>query len=494
VAPDADMARDYLTDEYGSEPQRGSGLFGWTVFILLLIGFAFASWIGSFYIFGHPENPRSYKWLKKLKKIEAPKRFEVTAGPPGKFYTAKELYDFYLTFSRLQLQQENEQLLRDYIRNFTETKKLVPYVVGRFAILDTQELKNTDVFQSGVVAMAQSVDFPQVLIEHVYTTPAENVPMLRQMLGTGLDIKLERTLDLSAVVHIEKLYDGKLLFTVVPLLYGSYALKQGAGGFSLEPPPELNLAAGLPVVKTAGLDTAFKTFAAYRKKKGLSEKIISPALLANSSTPAPSQPAHELVRVDEPTPPPAPTPPATAWKGPVTRVGPPGASPATPPPTASRGQPSPPPVAMTNPNVQPPPGPGVKLEPFIGAQTAPGATPAAGTWRVYRPGQMPRGRLLDSREASALANAGIGGERLYLSGQFLVTASGDNRAVLRPQGSVGKQAGATRVIVNFPPGMPAPSEGSTFGRDQMRPFQITDVRRGTDGQVNVYVREITTGE
>src|SRR6185295_2511046 len=134
--------------------------------------------------FGHPENPKSYKILRKIKKIDPPKRFELTAAPPGKFFTAKELYDQYWAFARLQFQSENEVLLRDYLRNFQETKKLVPYVVGRFTILQSFELTGGDMFPSGVVAIAQSVDYPQVLIEHVYTAPPKSVAQLKQMLAT----------------------------------------------------------------------------------------------------------------------------------------------------------------------------------------------------------------------------------------------------------------------------------------------------------------------
>ena len=52
-----------------------------------------------------------------------------------------------------QLDNENQQLLRDYIRNFAETKRLVPYVVGRYTILDSFDLGGRDLFPSGVVAV-----------------------------------------------------------------------------------------------------------------------------------------------------------------------------------------------------------------------------------------------------------------------------------------------------------------------------------------------------
>ena len=105
---------------------------------------------------------------------------------------------------------------------------------------------------------------------------------------------------------------------------------------------------------------------------------------------------------------------------------------------------------------------------------------------------------MDSSEGQSLAARGVGGERNYLQGRFAVTASGNGRAVLRPQGaiagvSVGPSA-KVRVIVEFPAGVIPPNEGSTLSRDNLRPFQITSVKRGDDGQINIYAREVTRGQ
>ena len=64
---------------YGG-PRRRTNYFAWAIAILLLTGLAFAAWLGSFYIVGQPERPDSYRILKKLHKIEPPKRFELTAA------------------------------------------------------------------------------------------------------------------------------------------------------------------------------------------------------------------------------------------------------------------------------------------------------------------------------------------------------------------------------------------------------------------------------
>ena len=105
---------------------------------------------------------------------------------------------------------------------------------------------------------------------------------------------------------------------------------------------------------------------------------------------------------------------------------------------------------------------------------------------------------MSPNEASSLAERGDLGERLYLRGSFVVTAAGENRAVLRSQGATGDASqpgtGAARIIVEFPPSAVPPQEGAVFSRDESRGFEIRDVRRGADGQINIYVREITAAQ
>jgi hypothetical protein len=509
------MDDDLFSRDYEPRQRKGDNLFTWTVLILLLIGFAFACWLGSFYIFGHPENARSYKILKKLHKVEPPRRFELTAAPPGEFLAPQKLYERYFTFTPLQLKNENDELMRNYINNYQLTKKLIPYVTGRFNILDSFELKNSDLFSPGVAALAVAADTQNVLLEHVYTTPSKNVPLLRKMLMPGLDIKLEKNLDLAAVIHVERLQDGRLQFTVVPLLYGSYALRQGSGGFNLEPPNDLNLEAGAPIIRASLLQEAIKTYATAGGKTGASAKAAQ-----TSGIPATTPATAELVRVEaSPTPEEKPMPVAAASTpepGPAPSATPvamnspaPKASPAATPPVI---KPSPVPVVATPPRpATPSPAPlvataapvavspqGVPLQPFLAAAPTPGAAaPSGGSWRTYSPGQMPRGRLVEPADANQMAEHGVSGERIYLRGNFVVTASKGSRVVLRSHSSLAigslikGGSGSIRIIVDYPAGANPPDEGASFSRDETRPFQITDVRRGSDGQINIYAREIT---
>ncbi len=491
------MADDfYGYDDDDDEHKGRDNLFLWTVFILLLIGLAFACWLGSFYIFGHPEKPQAYRFLKKIGKIEAPRRFEVTAAPQGEFLSAQKLFDRYGRMTPRELEEENGQLLRDYIKNYRETKRAVPYVTGRFLILDAYDLRKVDMFSSGVVALAQAVEFPQVLIEHVYCAAPRHVPSLRALLRTGLDMKIEKTNDLSALLHVERLEDGYLQFTVMPLLYGSYALKQGEGTFNLEPPAELNIESDLPVIKRTTFDAGLKKFTEYRRTHTI-------AGVAGTAGTGGTKTAPELVRVDTVEPgtavPATGTLPAVPVATPLPIAGRntprPTATPATPPLTVTMIRtPVPRPVATPLPTVATPaplvsPG-GVPLKPFIEAQRDPDIPASGRSWRVYQPGKAPAGRAITPVEAGDLAERGEPNERIYLRGEFRVTASSQSRAIMRERFAASDAADAPRIIVDYPAGALPPAENSTAVRDAARPLQIRSVQRAANGQLNIYAVEI----
>src|SRR5205823_11179765 len=158
------------------------------------------------------------------------------------------------------------------------------------------------------------------------------------------------------------------------------------------------------------------------------------------------------------------------------------ASPALVRPDAS----APPAASATPPQIQPVP-----------ADTTLASTAGGGTWKTYPPGKMPVGRLITPSDLKDLADRGIGGERVYLRGQFVVNFTEPNRAVLRPKtgltDAVLKLARANqsiRVIVEFPAGYTPPARGTTVTRDEARPYEITEVRKDSEGQLNVFVREI----
>ena len=543
--------RLFQHEEVYSGPRRRINYFAWTVAILLLTGFALAAWLGSFYVFDQPERPDSYRILQRLHKIELPKRFELTVAPAGEFLNAKQLYDRYVEMGSAELAKTNAELARNYIRNYLRVPGLVPYVIGRYAIMEARELEPSDVFTSGMVALTNSVDHGELLMEHIYPAETATVPLIKQTLSVGLELKLERTHDLSAVIHAERLGDGRIMITAIPLLYGTYTVTRGPGTFRLEPPLNLNLAGGWPLFKEQQRRKAELHYAMHRRSPGAGGQAPVAAGLAQSGTPTPAQ--NELVRIEQAKPVETPVEaPLTTAKG-SSKTNPrakevkiaknqkptpaPKSSPAPTQPLivekpatpgvakATAGGPTPAPmpiVAPSPPPATPPPPPIVAATPVapivalasppptatpvpvLPAQPAPpdasgnalASTAGGGTWKTFPPSRMPLGRLIGTSDLNDLADRGTAGERVYLRGQFVVNFSDANRAVLRPRSKLTDTVlhfgagSSTRIIVEFPAGYRPPPQGAVVSRDEARPYEITEVRKRGDGQLNVFVREI----
>ena len=534
----------YPYDEPYARPRRRINYFAWTVAILLLIGFALAAWLGSFYIFNQPERPDSYRILQRLHKIEPPKRFELTAAPAGEFLNPKDLYERYSEMGNAELARTNGELARNYIRNYQMVRGLVPYVVGRYKIVAARELGPGDVFTSGMVALTNAVDNGELLMEHLYPANPEALPLMKQTLNVGLEIKLERSHDISSVIHAERLVDGRMMITAVPLLYGSYTVTRGLGTFRLEPPLSLNLAAGWPMFKASERNSIEQRYAEYQKKAAVAQGgPISIPGMSPSATPPPA--ANELVRVEQAiplgTPPtgrvvakneklanPTPPPKGRRWgKKQKLESSPPAMTPApmiaqkpsapsaTPFTVASAATPPNIPVATPAPAAnasnaqapavaQAPSVPTATPVPVLPAQPVPAdasnvalaSNAGGGSWKTFPAGRMPLGRLIGTGDLRDVAEHGLAGERIYLKGQFVVNFSDANKAVLRPRTKLTEKmlhfggGSSTRIIVEFPAGYVPPRQGAEVNRDEQRPYEITEVRKQGDGQLNVFVREI----
>jgi hypothetical protein len=532
-------------DEPYARPRRRINYFAWTVAILLLTGFALAAWLGTFYVFDQPERPDSYRILQRLHKIEPPKRFELTAAPPGEFLNPQQLYERYVGMGAAELARANAELTRNYIRNYQQVRGLVPYVVGRYTIIGTRELSPGNVFTSGMVALTNAVDNGQLVMEHLYPAKPEALPLMKQTLTVGLEIKLERSHDISAVIHAERLADGRIMITAVPLLYGSYTVTRGLGTFRLEPPLSLNLAAGWPLFKTRERAAIEQRLADYRQKAAVAQGAVPIPGLAPSVTPPPAE--NELVRVEQAKPvqmsappmlaknsklaKPTPLPRGKRGKKQPPASPPPASTPAQPLIAQKPGAPSPTPFALASARTPPrvsnipalTPAPALKAPeaetaavaqasplptatpvPVLPAQPVPADTSnvalasnaGGGSWKTFPPGKMPLGRLIGTGDLRDVAEHGLAGERVYLKGQFVVNFSEANKAVLRPRTKLTDKVlhlgggSSTRIIVEFPSGYTPPPQGTTVSRDEMRPYEITEVRKDEDGQLNVFVREI----
>lgn len=164
--------------------------------------------------------------------------------------------------------------MRNYLTNFRESGRKVPHVSGKFQIVQSFDLGSADWFPAGAVAIAQSENLPQMLVEFVFPSEPENVPAIRETVTMGVDVTLQRSQDLWALVHVERHVDGRMQFTVLPVPYGGWQLKNGQGSFSLQSPEELlhdrkielNLAAGLPIVRDPRLSSALAEHKEFRRK------------------------------------------------------------------------------------------------------------------------------------------------------------------------------------------------------------------------------------
>src|SRR5437764_3943227 len=267
-----------------------------------------------------------------------------------------------------ELTKTNAELARNYIRNFQQVRGLVSYVVGRYVIEEARELSSSDLFTSGMVALTGSVENPELLMENLYPAEPQAVPLIKQTLTAGLELKLDRAHDLSAVIHVERFPDGRVMVTSVPLLYGTYTVMRGTGTFSLEPPLLLNLEAGWPLFKEQTRLRAEMHYTQFKQGRGQPEAPAQVSIpgFAPSGTPPP--PENQLVRVEPAravTPPPivqvqgknksakaTPTPKGKLAKGKAT----PKAFASASPPAVAQQPPvaAPPAVAQNSP---PPPAP-----------------------------------------------------------------------------------------------------------------------------------------
>src|SRR6266446_95843 len=535
-------------DEPYSRPPKRINYFLWTVVVLLLIGLALAAWLGSFYIFNQPERPDSYRILQRLHKIEPTKRFELTAAPSGEFLNPQQLYERYVGMGSAELARANAELTRNYIRNYQRVHGHVPYVVGRYTIVATRQLGPGDVFTSGMVALMNAIDNGELVMEHLYPAKPEALPLMKQTLTVGLEVKLERTHDISAVVHAERLVDGRILVTAVPLLYGSYTVTRGLGTFRLEPPPSLNLVGGWPLFKSQERASIEQHLAEYQQKMAATQAGPIP-IPGVGASPTPPPATNELVRIEQarPVAPLAITPPVVASNEKLAKAMPvpkgkkgkkqklespaPAATPALA--VVAQKKPAPagtpiivasalaPPSALNLPVATPAPAskaPDVRTGsvaqsspvamatpvPVLPAQPAPAdasnvalaSNAGGGNWKTFAPGKMPLGRLIATGDLNDVADRGLAGERIYLKGQFVVNFADANKAVLRPRTTLTSKVlhfgggSSTRIIVEFPRGYTPPPQGAVVNRDETRLYEITEVRKQEDGQLNVFVSEI----
>ena len=137
----------------------------------------------------------------------------VTA-PRGKFHSAKDLYARIFTFRPNELRAYNGILKRNYLKNYIEVDDIV-FLSGEFVVDSVQEMREDDVFTSGLVVRGRSTTFPDVILD--FALPSEEPPA-RFELAKGDVIQVPESSTCAALLNVERLDDAVMVFTVAPLV------------------------------------------------------------------------------------------------------------------------------------------------------------------------------------------------------------------------------------------------------------------------------------
>lgn len=247
-----------------------AGLFWWTIIITLLLGAAIASWFFSIYIFAYPEKPFNYKLLSRLHKLEPLKKFERNEVPSGKIYGPKGAFQEFDRLTDKQLLDKSNILRRSYVTNYRSIEDRPVYLKGDFKIYQVRPLIATDVFTSGLVVRAQSIEevesapleYPNTLIEFVFPTTGPALAAFsvgdiltidqRSVVAKSSDKKGDGRRFYASALNIARLPQNKLLFTLVPLLYPNCEINGDQdANIAMAVPAKLNMDGRWPITDEA---------------------------------------------------------------------------------------------------------------------------------------------------------------------------------------------------------------------------------------------------
>lgn len=246
-----------------TDRQGDKTLFWWIIVITLLLGLAIASWFMSIYIFSYPERPWNYNFLRQVKKVAPLTAWKVEAGtdesvPSGKFLGPREVFQEFDRLSDEKLKAKSDLLKRSYITNYSSQDERPAYIKGKFRIYHVRPLTTDDIFTQGLIVRAQALDlvesreeeFPNTIIEFVFPTngPAQAAFNVNDVLAIDMTAKERRSY--ASIINIERVAEQKLLFTVVPLLYGTYNVNKDENlQLALSPPKLLNMNGKWPITE-----------------------------------------------------------------------------------------------------------------------------------------------------------------------------------------------------------------------------------------------------
>lgn len=237
-------------------PPSRPAYFWWALANALALCFAIFSWIACIHIFQHPESPRNYEILLKLKRVPELKAYTALEVPPASAFSPNALYARYFNLSDDDLSQLNSTLLRNYINNFS-SPTLLSYIEGEYRVDEVRTLTSKDLFAPGFAVRTQAMVKPDeysptapypVVVEYLFPTDATDAA---KQFRAGDVMAVQKIPNCAAILHVSKVTthdEPKLCLTVVPIAYGEYRVGNSAS-FSIRPPERLQPAAKLPMFK-----------------------------------------------------------------------------------------------------------------------------------------------------------------------------------------------------------------------------------------------------
>lgn len=230
--------------------------FWWLLANGLAMCFAVVSWVICLHVFGHPENPRNYEIMRKLKRLPELKRYGMLEAPSAASLGPKELYRKFFSFEGAAQKRLNEALLRNYLVNF-ERPLLLNYVEGNYRVEAVRSLAEKDFFQPGFAVRARALVKPDeftdeapypVLIEYLYPTVNQEA---FSWFKPGDLLSVAKVPNCAVVLHVTKVTEDDeqvLCVTVVPIVYSDYQVGPERS-FSIEPPDRFKPGAAFPLFR-----------------------------------------------------------------------------------------------------------------------------------------------------------------------------------------------------------------------------------------------------
>lgn len=234
--------------------KRSPAYYWWALANILAFCLAVLSWLMCLHIFQHPEIPRNYEILRKLKRVSPPEPLPAMQAPPGDSADPRAFYRRYAGLKGDALHTFNSALMRNYLLNLKEPK-LILYAEGDYQVQEVRLLGPDDLFHPGFAVRARAMIAPDEFtkpapwpVELEYLFPTTD-PDAADRITPGTMLEVAKFPNCAALLHAST-REGEdtpvLVLTVVPIAFGDFLVGK-TGRFTLSAPESLNPAAVLPV-------------------------------------------------------------------------------------------------------------------------------------------------------------------------------------------------------------------------------------------------------